>query len=249
MKSTSTFSNQFRDLDGKKLSAGKRADEFLKFSEGSHYEFASNNYEDNGVIKANARVSWNLDETGFAVEAGEKAQITEHSSSEYSPNFVLDINRNPYTVTTTENRLLNTQRLNAEADSAEGIRQARLKQFEQAVPDADLRARISEVAHQGSIAPATIDLNGGSVLQDGYYFGADDTQFHIEHVPAKDVTTVRITSRGHLSNPEQDINHVPGVEVTITRTFTIRASNELDAPYVIDKNAPTNIEVSVAPGP
>jgi hypothetical protein len=71
----------------------------------------------------------------------------------YSPNFVLDINRNPYSVTTMENGRPITQQLNATADSAEGIRQARLSQFEAAIADPELRARISEVAHQGSIAP------------------------------------------------------------------------------------------------
>jgi hypothetical protein len=84
------------------------------------------------------------------------------------------------------------------------------------------------------------------VLQDGYYFGADDTQFHIDHDPDKRVTQVRITSKGHLSNPEKDISHVPGAEVTIKRTFTLRRGSEPDTSYKIDKDAPTTVEVSVA---
>ncbi|WP_256324225.1 hypothetical protein [Pseudomonas sp. 06C 126] len=243
MKLPASFANHFVDLEGKPITGATKIDEFLKINAGSSYEFASSNFEDKGVIKTNFRVSWNIDETGFSVAPGEKAQPTEHSSSQYSPNFVLDINRNPYTVTTKEKGLSVTHRLDATANSAEGIRQARLAQFERTIPDRDLRARISEVAHQGSIAPATIDLNGGSVLQDGYYFGADDTQFHIEHDPSSKVTKVQITSKGHLSNPEKDINRVPGVEVTIKRTFTIREGNELDSLYTIDKDAPTTIEV------
>ncbi|WP_238353620.1 hypothetical protein [Pseudomonas proteolytica] len=243
MKLPASFANHFVDLEGKPITGATKIDEFLKINAGSSYEFASSNFEDKGVIKTNFRVSWNIDETGFSVAPGEKAQPTEHSSSQYSPNFVLDINRNPYTVTTKEKGLSVSHRLDATANSAEGIRQARLAQFERTIPDRDLRARISQVAHQGSIAPATIDLNGGSVLQDGYYFGADDTQFHIEHDPSSKVTKVQITSKGHLSNPEKDINRVPGVEVIIKRTFTIREGNELDSLYTIDKDAPTTIEV------
>lgn len=245
-KSSPALADHFRDLDGKKIGAAQRVDEFLKTNAGTSYEFASSNYEENGAVKTKFKVSWNIDEAGFSVEPGEKAQATEHSSGMYSPNFVLDINRNPYSVTTMENGRPITQQLNATADSAEGIRQARLSQFEAAIADPELRARISEVAHQGSIAPATIDLNGGSVLQDGYYFGADDTQFHIDHDPDKRVTQVRITSKGHLSNPEKDISHVPGAEVTIKRTFTLRRGSEPDTSYKIDKDAPTTVEVSVA---
>lgn len=83
-------------------------------------------------------------------------------------------------------------------------------------------------------------------MQDGYYFGADDTQFHIYHDRSNNLTKVEITSKGHLSNPENDVNRVPGVEVTIKRTFTIREGNELDSMFTIDKDAPTQIEVAVA---
>lgn len=248
-KSPTTFANNFLDLDGKKLPSADRIDEFLKVREGTQYDFAGSNYEENGVIKTKFQVDWSIEDNNFAVAPGEKAQLTEHSSNKYSPNFVLDLNRNTYTVVTTENGLPVSKPLNAGAGSgsAEGIRQGRLQQFEQLIPDADLRASISEVAHQGSLAPAVMDLSPGSMLQDGYYFAADDTQFYIVQAPEKDLTKVQITSKGHLSYPDKDIRNIPGVEVTIRRTFTIRKGNELGSPYPIDKDAPTNIEVSVAP--
>lgn len=250
LKSPPSFANQFLDLEGKKITAAERVDEFLKINERTHYEFATRNYEENGKIKSNFNVSWKIDETDFSVEPGEKARVTEHSTSEYSPNFVLDVNRNTYIVTRTENGLLSTAPLDAVADSAENIRKARLRQFEDAIPDADLRARISEVAHQGSIAPAIIELNtDGSMLQEGYRFGADDTQYHIEYDSSKNEAKVQIISRGHLNNGDLDIEHVPGVEVTIKRTFTIREGNELDSAYTIDSNAPSSIEVTVKPQP
>lgn len=224
------------------MTGANKIDDILKVNTGSNYEFASSNFEDKGVIKTNFRVSWTIDETEFSINPGEKAQFTKHSSSEYSPNFVLDINRNPYSVTTTENGLSVTYPLNATADSGEGIMQARLTQFERAISDPDLRARISEVAHQGSVAPAVLNLDS-TVLQDGYYFAADDTRFRIDNNPSSNVTTVQITSKGHLSNPEKDLIPVPDVEVIIKRTFTIREGNELDSLYTIDKDAPTTIEV------
>lgn len=242
MKLPPSFANHFLDLEGKPMTGANKIDDILKVNTGSNYEFASSNFEDKGVIKTNFRVSWTIDETEFSINPGEKAQFTKHSSSEYSPNFVLDINRNPYSVTTTENGLSVTYPLNATADSGEGIMQARLTQFERAISDPDLRARISEVAHQGSVAPAVLNLDS-TVLQDGYYFAADDTRFHIDNNPSSNVTTVQITSKGHLSNPEKDLIPVPDVEVIIKRTFTIREGNELDSLYTIDKDAPTTIEV------
>lgn len=249
-KSPPTFAINFLDLNGKKLPSADRIDEFLKVREGTQYDYAGNNYEENGVIKTKLQVAWSIEDNNFAVAPGEKAQFTEHSSNKYSPNFVLDLNRNTYTVVTTENGLPVSKPLNAGAGSgsAEGIRQGRLQQFEQVIPDADLRASISEVAHQGSLAPAVMDLSPGSILQDGYLFAADDTQFYIVYDPAKDLTKVQVTSIGHLSYPDKDIRNIPGVEVTIRRTFAIRKGNELGSPYPIDKDAPTIIEVSVTPG-
>jgi len=247
MKSPPSFANHFLDLEGKPMAGANKIDDVLKINGGSAYEFANSNFEDKGVIKTNFRVSWSFDAADFSVLPGEKAMPTGHSSSQYSTPFMKDLGRNPYTVTTKENGLSVTYPLDAKAKLLEAPTQERLMQFERAIPDPDLRARISEVAHQGSIAPATIDLNGGSVLQDGYYFGADETQFHIDHDPSSNVTMVRITSKGHLSNPENDINRVPGTEVIIKRTFTIREGNELDSLFAIDKEAPTTIEVVVLP--
>ncbi|KAA8560630.1 Dermonecrotic toxin [Pseudomonas extremaustralis] len=248
MKSPRSFASQFGDNDDKLLPLAQRADELLKFNDAIHYTLGSKNYEANGAIKANTIVSWNIDDTGFSVEPSEKAQFTQHSLSEYSPNFLLDLNRNPYAVTTTENGLSVTHQLNAGASTSEGIREARLKQFEETIADPDLRARISEVAHQGALGPGSSNLNG-TTLQDGYFFAADDTQFHIDHDPAKNLVNVRITAKGHLSNPGQEISRVPGAEITITRFFTIRESNELGSSYAIDKNAPSHIAVSIAPNP
>lgn len=248
-KTPATFADEFLEIDGKKMAGAEKLDEVLRARAGTNFELSSRNFEENGLVKRRFNTSWNIDETGFAVEPGEKAQMTELSSSEYSPNFVLDINRCPYTVTTTENGLSVTTKLDAVAGTSEGIQRARLAQFEAVIPDAQLRARISEVAHQGSTFPAIADLHGGAGLQEGYYYGADNTHFQIDYDSSRNLAKVHVTSEGHLSMPEQDINRVPGVQVTIKRSFTIGEGNQSNSLYEIGKAAPTTIDVSVTANP
>ena len=57
LKSPPLFANQFLDLEGKKITAAERVDEFLKINERTHYEFATRNYEENGKIKSKDRKS------------------------------------------------------------------------------------------------------------------------------------------------------------------------------------------------
>lgn len=248
-KVAASFAEEFIEIDGKKQPGAEKLDEVLNLREGTEYGLSSDNFEVDGVLKRKFKAFWKLGDTEFTVQPAEKAQHTEYGSGEYSSSFVKDINRNPYTITTSENGASVTTHLNASADTAEGIRSARLNQFERAIPDADLRARISEVAHQGSIAPAIIDLHGGTTLKEGYYFGADTTRFEIDYDQTTNTAKVHIVSEGHLSNPDRDISHVPGVQVTIKRTFTIREGNGLESAYEIDKKTPTLIEVSVTPDP
>ena len=242
LKGPATFANEFLEIDGTQMAGADKLDKVLKASEGNQIELSTMNLEENGVINRTFNAFWKVEESGFAVAPEEQAHITEHSTSEYSAPFIKDLNRNPYTVTTTENGVRVTTRLDAAADTADALSQRRLAQFESVIPDADLRARISEVAHQGAIGPGVADLHGMK-LQDGYYFGAKNTQFQIEYDASKSLTRVHVTSEGHLSNPDQDLTHVPGYQVTIKRTFTIREGNGLESSYEIDKDAPTTIEV------
>lgn len=244
-KVSATFASEFLELDGTKMAGAEKLDKVVKAGEGTQFEVSTTNFEENGVIKRRFNASWRIEDTEFAVAPEEKAHITEHSTSEYSTPFIKDLNRNPYSVTTTENGVRVTTRLDAAADTADVLSQRRLAQFESVIPDADLRARISEVAHQGAIGPGVADLHGMK-LQEGYYFGAKNTQFQIEYDASKGLTKVHVISEGHLSNPDQDLTHVPGYQVTIKRTFTIREGNGLETPYEIDKDAPTTVEVSAS---
>lgn len=244
-KGPATFTSEFLEVDGTKMVGADKLDNVLKASEGNQFELSCTNVEENGIIKRKFNAFWKIEDAGFTVAPEEQAHMTEHSSSEYSLPFIKDLNRNPYTVTTIENGVRVTTRLDAAAGTADALSQRRLAQFESVIPDADLRARISEVAHQGAIGPGVADLHG-TKLQEGYYFGAKNTQFQIEYDASTGLTKVHVTSEGHLSNPDQDLTHVPGTQVTIKRTFTIREGNGLESSYDIDKDAPTTVEVSVS---
>lgn len=89
----------------------------------------------------------------------------------------------------------------------------------------------------------------GAGLQEGYYYGADNTHFQIDYDSSRNLAKVHVTSEGHLSMPEQDINRVPGVQVTIKRSFTIGEGNQSNSLYEIGKAAPTTIDVSVTANP
>ncbi|MFC6339313.1 hypothetical protein GIR22_17780 [Pseudomonas sp. CCM 7891] len=241
------ISDNFLNIEGNKIPEAQELDKYLKFKEETHYEFSVRNEEIDSVLKTRFGVSWTIKEDNFSVDPTERATSSSYGTSNYSSIFIQDINRNPYTIITKNPEGTSTVNLDGTGASAEGIKAARVNQFEAAIPDADLRAKISEVAHQGSVAPATITLNlpGESELTDGYTFKADDTHYYIDYAPGSDKTTVRVVSKGHLSNADQDLTHVPNVEVSITRTFTITESNEIDNRFAIGKEAPSRVEVSV----
>ncbi|UII72368.1 hypothetical protein LVW35_04120 [Pseudomonas sp. HN11] len=244
LKAPATFAAEFRELDGKPMAGAEKLDEVLNVKEGTHYEFFTRNIaQPDGSIKKQLNVSWTVDETEFAPTPGEKAEPTEYSSSQYSSSFVKDIHRNPYSVTTTENGVSVTKVIDLRKLPGEEGKRLGLEMFEAAIPDADMRARISEVAHQGATVDAYADLLNGGKVKDGYFYGAENTEFKIDYNPSDNSAKVHVISTGVLTYPEKGEAPIPGVQVTIKRTFTIREGNELDSLYEIDKNAPSTVEV------
>lgn len=122
-----------------------------------------------------------------------------------------------------------------------------IDKFEHIVPDPDMRAAISEVAHQGSSASVWFELQPPRV-KPGFSSNVGKRRYVIDYNPLKNETEVTITTQWHLksevrgeSTPADDVN------ITATRTFTLRESNEIDGqPVTIDKSAPIRIEVSPA---
>ncbi|MGU9855800.1 dermonecrotic toxin domain-containing protein [Pseudomonas sp. LF245] len=242
----SQFSDLFADVDEQAVTQAKKFDEYLNVDETTPYSVSTRGFEDNGVLKRKLNLSWQgtADER-VEIYASEKAGPTELSTSNYSPNFLLDLNRNDYTVIKASRDGDLVLPLSAKGGSAEAIRQNRLKQFEDAIPDADLRARISEVAHQGSVYPANAELL--KTLKEGYGAKVSDTSYFVDYDPLENETKVRIVAKWYINDLTGDNPRViPDIEATTTRTFTIRKSNEVSGdPYLIDDVAPTHLEVSV----
>ena len=85
-------------------------------------------------------------------------------------------------------------------------------------------------------------------MKDGYSSSVGDRQYFIDYNPLKNETEVTIVTQWHLKyDVRGESTLVDDVNITATRTFTLRESNEIDGPPVtIDKSAPTRIEVSPA---
>ena len=249
LKTAPRFSDGYVNLEGKKIPGAEIIEDYLQTENTLDYTLFVSNIEENGVVKPKIGTSWTLNEDNFQIEPGEKAGPTKFSESHYSESFIKDIHRFPYTIVTKEAGVETRTALKSTANTEEGLKQERLQQFEALIPDPALRARISEVAHQGSLAPATAYMNGMSTgLQDGYYLSGGDTQITLEYDASAKQAKVHFDSKNPISNPDQDLQRVPGVDVNTRRTFIINESNEIedsDEIYVIDKHAPTTIGMTV----
>lgn len=242
----SQFSDLFADVDELAVTQAKKLDEYLNVDEATPYSVSTRGFEDNGVLKRKLNLSWQgTTDEKVEIYDSEKAAPTEYGTSEYSPNFILDLNRNDYTVIKASKNGDIVLPLNAKGGSAEVIRQNRIQQFEDAIPNADLRARISEVAHQGSVYPANAELL--KTLKEGYGAKVSDTSYFIDYDPLKNETQVRVEAKWYFNDLTGDNPRaIPDIEAKTIRTFTIRESNEISGDaFVIDELAPTRLEVSV----
>ncbi|WP_332846271.1 dermonecrotic toxin domain-containing protein [Pseudomonas lactucae] len=250
LKTPGKFSDTFLELDGSKIQAAEKFNDYLLMDDRIRYESSSAFFEENGVVKRKLGVSWTLEDKPFAVAPAETARTTPLANGEYSDSFTKDIHRLRYTVVTKENGRVTQTELSSSATTEEGLKRDRLQQLETLIPDPVLRARISEVAHQGSLAEGTTHMNQpDSGLRDGYYLTGGDTQITIEYDKVTQQAQVHFTSKNPIANPDQDVQRVPGALITTKRTFTISPSNDINSDgeqvYVIDKQAPTQIELSV----
>lgn len=155
--------------------------------------------------------------------------------------------REHYTVVTKDPSGDVKTELSYKAEDEEDTLKHRLEKFEAAIPDAALRARISEVAHQGASFPASIELTPPT-LKEGFSVKASDKFYTITYDPKGEVQTVTAVTQWKLrTEMGDDLVTTRDLDVSSTRTFKIRMSNELDSDgYTIDKSAPTKIEISTS---
>lgn len=257
LKTPANISDNFIELDGTKMKGADIFDKYFNVEEQANYKYGVTFKEDNGILENRPVFSWTADSADFTVSASETASPTSFGSSNYSEQFIKDIDRDPYTIRRPglENVEINIPRQiagmtisnNLEQSIREGLIRDGIDTFERTVPNPDMRAAISEVAHQGSSAPAWFELQPPRV-KDGYSSSVGDRQYFIDYNPLKNETEVTIETQWRLKyEVEGESTLADDVNITATRTFTLRERNEIDGPPVtIDKSAPIRIEVSPA---
>ncbi|OKO49535.1 hypothetical protein BMH52_05110 [Pseudomonas sp. BTN1] len=251
MKISPKISDNFVGLEGEKLPGAERFDELLKNSGRQNFDFSIRNVNSKGIDKTKLEVSWEVPDNNFAVSETERAGPADYGTSEYSDQFVKDTNRSTYRVEVKTGGAPQTAELNQGGATTEDIRRARITQFETLIPDPDLRARISEVAHQGAMA----DVSAGFMsledteLKEGFRLKVDNTSYTIVYDPTSEVTEVNAIGIGHIQDTERGIDPVPGIEVTLTKRFKILATNDVSEPFKIDQSAPARASLMVMPLP
>ena len=243
--STPKFSERFVESDGSKILGAEKFDDYLNIDDNKEYTLTNNLYSDGSNVKRKLTVSWKIDDGNFEVTEGERARFLADYDGEYSTSFPVDLNRGDYTIITKENGNEVRTKLDFRSTSDEETIKTRLAKLEATIPDPNLRARISEIAHQGASFPAFVELMP-PVLKDGYSVSAGEKYFNIEYNPATDTHTVKATTKWSLKLQTEDGGITNrDLDITSTRIFTIRASNDVSGDgYVIDKSAPTKIELS-----
>lgn len=248
LKTPSKLSDGFEILGDPKTSGADRFDEIFKYNDETAYQQSVNNFEEGGVVKRKLTLSWTVEDDSLEVLPSEKAEPNELSSTPYSPVFMKDLNRNRYTVRIKQPDGFRTVELNGSGPGHNETLSKRLTQFEAAIPDPNMRSRISEVAHQGMAAKPTEALTKN--LQDHIFAGGKDTHYTITYDPATNEAELTIQTQYNLRDMYDMRQNavIPNIEATAQRTVMIRESNELDVdanPYTIDKHAPFTLTTSV----
>lgn len=246
------FSDQFVEYDGSKMEGAETFDRHFNFDKKTDYRTFIYNYEDEGVPKRKLNVAWTIEDKTFTVLPEEKAVPTALGNSDYSPSFVSDTDRSNYTIRTEFPDRSSETTLTSSSNTTEVIQEEKISQFESLIPDPELRARISEVAHQGSMELAmkafldhrsnTGELIKGILINDTFIIN-EKASFLITYDPANNVTHVTASARYKLNSP--DAGKLGNVDIEATRTFTIHHTNDVHNSFVIDKDSPTHIKVSV----
>ncbi|WP_348748703.1 dermonecrotic toxin domain-containing protein [Pseudomonas rhodesiae] len=244
-QSSSKFAQRFLQADGSKIEGAEKFDDYLKLKGDTDYLFSNNLYMDGTTVKRRLTTSWQVDDGAFVVSSGEKAQPSPFSDSEYSSSFAPDLNRESYSVVTKQPTGELRTNIDFRGDTFEDTVGHRIAELEAAIPNPELRARISEVAHQGSSFPALEELTQPA-LKEGFAVSAREKSFIITYDPVGEVHTVKAITNWQLRQITEDgLINVKDLDIVSTRTFTIRESNELDsAGFTIDPSAPTKIEIS-----
>ncbi|WP_238936065.1 hypothetical protein [Pseudomonas weihenstephanensis] len=238
------------EVEGLDTTGAEKLDEYLKFDKNIEYDYGvKNTRQENGVVtQKQFQLSWQVEEDNFMVTEGERARPNHLSDTDYSHNFLLDLDRNYYSVINREKPELNMMP-DAEIMTGDEFTLLKLRQFEAAIPDPLMRTRISEVAHQGATVHGFSNVTSGDAgLKGDLLPSGRGLSFIIDYDPVHKAANVNVVAKNIVFDVGDEIRQVPDVDFTVKRTYTIREGNEIGVdsnPYVIDKHAPSTIEFSL----
>lgn len=250
-----TLSDQFLELDGTKITGADTLDTYFEPKKGTAYIFFTKNVEDNGVIKKELNIEWSVKNKVSTLSEDEVSTVTEHGVK-YTENFRADITRGNYTIETKLPDKTIQDTLTSTAPNYLERQADKINQFEHVIPNPELRARISEVAHQSAFVPVIGEfldryelpektLVKGMLKDDIMIINPDQADFHISYDPSNKVTLVTATSDFLLTTPTGE--RPDNISIKARRTFTIREGGDINNNLAVDENSPTHISISFKP--
>lgn len=255
--STSTprqLSDEFLDVDGKKMKGAEILDKYLK-RDGYDYTYGVA-LSDEGEITP--QISWTFEDNPAHATPPPAANVSTFGTNEYSDQFIADLHRDKFTIEGPGNakleidmpsQIVELQQKKGRLLSPEELdqlKQKNIEDIEKIIPEPELRARISEIANQWAVAPATGEFAtprfNGTVIASGR-----NTHHYIKYDPAGAVTTVTAKVdfiANKLSEDRLELEPLTDLKASGSRTFTIRESNELNgAGFTVDPSSPTRMEI------
>ncbi|MGC6368697.1 dermonecrotic toxin domain-containing protein [Pseudomonas sp. K2I15] len=249
------ISDQFLELDGSKMKGADILDKYLNLGENKYTYGIAVNEEGESV----PQISWTAEEDPAKATPHPTASASTFGTSDYSEQFIKDINRSKFTIQKPDGTKLEIDIGNEvktlELEKGDKLSTAELDQviqknilnIEEFIPDPALRARISEVANQWLLGAAPDEFQTSRFK--GTVFGSGrDPHYYINYDPKGTATTVTAKSDfiiNKLDDNNGELDTLTDINVKSTRTITIRRNNEVNGDgYDIDPSAPTRIEIT-----
>ncbi|RDS82741.1 hypothetical protein DWU98_06175, partial [Dyella monticola] len=198
------------------------------------------------------KVSWYDSNSKYQVIPSEMASHTPNGF--YSEQFLKDVTRNDYHVLlgefprTDANGLVDmhgyqgfNMRLNKDPANPASPK-AKLKELKEVIPDPNLRAKMSEVAHQGLMFDPTYGLI--TRLKGDLQFRSDNAEYYLYYNPdSKDTAKVMVESWGSILDPNTSAK-VPGIGVHMQRSIDLH--KDAKGEWELNPSAPIRYEVRVS---
>ncbi|MBO0491987.1 DUF6543 domain-containing protein [Pseudomonas sp. Marseille-Q1929] len=247
------LSDEFLDINGEKMKGSETLDKYLKV-DGNEYKYGITLNNEGETIP---QLSWTAEEDPLKATLPPSDFISTFGTNDYTHQFLTDLHRSKFTVEAPGGTLkididqqikaLKQQKGRVLTnDELDDVKRENIRAMEEMIPDPELRRRISQLANQWALGAASDEFSASRF--EGTVFGSGrDPHYHIKYDPANNVTTVTAKSDyilTKLDNSNGELEELNDIEVTSSRTLTLRESNELDSDgYALDPSSPIRMEV------